>query len=441
MEQRKLKSKGILARTAGLLGVFAVLLIALYLFMVFSAAIPNEAIRENMIASARYELTVPSYELPENGRLQQVADHHADQIWLNIAWQMGEGNPFVSALDTKYYDGGSFGEAAGLHQAVTRGQAPNRSYTRYWHGGAACLRVLHLWTDIQGIKTLGLLCLLLGVSVTVWMLIRQQHGKLALCLIAALMAVQAWQMRLSAEYQPCFLICFFLCPAFLALEKHGDTPLAMLSVTAGVMTAFFDFLTVESITILVPLILVTAVRCMDGRLGSPKENASLVLDCLCCWGVAYGSTFAVKWVCVSELAGGSHILAALQSAGERLGGSVLVKGVERDPGALLSIGANLSALFGAAERTDYGRVLLGLLLVAAVVYVLSRMCRIRRGGRRGTGMILGLGAIVLVRYGLLANHSYLHAFFTYRALLSTILAVLTALVMNYHPREKERQRT
>ena len=138
------------------MGVFGLVLLCLYLIMVLFATIPNQGIWENMAESARYELTVDRYDVPENAGFQQMADNYADQIWLNIAWQMGNGDPFVSVLDTVYYDGEEFGEAAGLYQTVIRGASPNQSYSRYWHGSAALLRFLHLWTDIQGSKILGI---------------------------------------------------------------------------------------------------------------------------------------------------------------------------------------------------------------------------------------------------------------------------------------------
>ena len=51
------------------------------------------------------------------------------------------------------------------------------------------------------------------------------------------------------------------------------------------------------------------------------------------------------------------------------------------------------------------------------------------------------GLMVLLRFGFLANHSYLHSFFTYRALVSTILAVLSALAINLRPVKKGRGRS
>jgi len=419
--------------------VFTAVLFCLYLLMVLFATIPNHAIQKNMTSSAMYELTVDRYEIPENGSFQQVADNYADQIWLNIAWHMGSGNPFVSVLNTGYYNGGSFGVAAGLHQAVTRGQSPNISYTRYWHGSAACLRFIHLWTDIQGAKILGFFSLFALICVTLRLLFRDGHELLGMCLAVSLLTVQLWQLRLSFEYLPCFLICFGLCPAFLKLEKRGDMPLELLSVAAGVMTAFFDFLTVETITILVPLILVVTVRSMDGRLISKKDTAALLLRCLLCWGFAYAGTFAVKWIAAAQISGDIQLSEALTSAEKRLGGTVLVNGVETRPGMMLSIGANLSVFFGGTDRTSYNKITSSLFLCGVIIFVFIRGYRTRRIISRGTGFILTLGSLVLVRYAVLANHSYLHAFFTYRALLSTILAVLTAMMLNLRPPRKKRR--
>lgn len=420
--------------------VFALVLFSLYLIMVLFATIPNRAIQRNMTSSARYELTADRYEIPENGSFRQVEDHYADQIWLNIAWQMGTGNPFVSVLDTGYYDGGSFGTAAGLHQAVTRGHTANESYTRYWHGSAACLRFLHLGMDIQGIKIMGLLCVLLFIFQTIRLLFREGHGDLGMCLLASLLAVQIWQARLSFEYLPCFLICFGLCPAFLKLEKRGDTPLALLSVAAGTMTAFFDFLTVETVTILVPLILVTAARSMDRRLISKRDTARMLLRCLLCWGLAYAGAFAVKWIAAALISGNTHITAAFASLGERIDGTVLINGVKKKPGMLLGIAANMSVLFGGTDRTSYGKIISGALLCTVALSALVYEYRTRKTACRGTGFILTLGALVLLRYGVLANHSYLHAFFTYRALVSLILAILTATMLNLRPKRKKRRR-
>lgn len=418
------------------IAVFGVLLLLLYLLLVFTAAIPNSAILKKMHKSAYYYSNENSYVFSEDGRHQNITDNLADQMWLNIGWHMGTGNPFVSALDTRYYDGELYGPAVGLYMSVTRGHEANTGYTRYWHGTAGLIRVLHLFTDIHGIKTLGMICLVLLLGRTIWVLVRAGHWELGLCLLLSLLLVQLGNLRLSVEYQPCFLICFALCPAFLWAEKQGTFYLNLLAIVSGTLTAFFDFLTTETVTILIPLILVIAIRSRECRLGSPRKTSRMLLHCGLCWALAYLGTFVVKWGAVTLATRQNHFAAAINSAGQRIGGVVTDGGTSKMPGMLMSIGSNLSVLFEGTSRTEYRTVISNLIIIAVLIIVVYRIYRVRRKLRPGTGFLLMLGSVVLLRFGLLANHSYMHSFFTYRALASSILAILVAMLINLQSRKK-----
>ena len=107
------------------------------------------------------------------------------------------------------------------------------------------------------------------------------------------------------------------------------------------------------------------------------------------------------------------------------------------PPFLSGILANLSVFFGSSRRVDLGRVFWGLAVCAALLalgYVWLKRAEPRRNGALAA---LLLGALVLARFALLGNHSYLHEFFTYRALCATVMAVLTAFVLNIRLPQKE----
>lgn len=413
--------------------VFAALILSLYLLMVLSATVPNDAIWDNMFRSVQNYIQTDRYQFAEDGKFQNVADNHADQMWLNIAWNMGGDDPYVSALDTGYYNGESYGLPLGFFLTVTRGSEANASYSRYWHGTAGILRMLHLVTDIQGIKALGMFCLVLLILQTLWILLSGPHWELGLGLLASLFLVQVWNLRLSAEYLPCFLICFGLCPAFLRQEWKGDFPVKLLAVVSGTLTAFFDFLTTETVTILIPLILVLAIRSRERRLNSPRQTAFFLLSCLACWAFAYLGTFLTKWIAVSLATGENHFLAAMESVSLRVNGTVIDGSFRKRPGMAMAIIANLSALFEGTSRTEYRLVIAGLAVTALLMFLLLRMNQVRQTFHPGTVFLLLLACVVPIRYCVLANHSYLHAFFTYRALVSTIFALFAAMVINLRP--------
>lgn len=408
------------------IALFGAVLCLLWGALVLTAMIPNSAIAHHMEESARSYASRDAFEFTKEGQWNSIADHYADAIWLNVAWNMGRGEPLKAVLQTQYYDGGELGESIGLYQTVAQGAAPNTDYTRYWHGTAMMIRLLSLFTDVDGIKAIGFTVFLLLVLLSAGVLLFRKRGDLALLLLLSLAAVRAWNLRLSMEYQPAFILAFLLLPLYLLLERKGDRWLIGLSVIGGTAVAFFDFLTTETVTVLLPLACVTALRALEKRLDNPREHAALLVKCAVGWGCAYVGAFLVKWTLAGIVSGENTFALALASVEERVGGSV--EGVAASADSFVAAPfANLTMLFGGEGRLDYARSFLALsitlLLLLSVWYLFQR----KMISRAPVWMLLGLGGVVLVRYLALNNHSYLHCFFTYRAMVSLIFAILTAL--------------
>lgn len=71
-------------------------------------------------------------------------------------------------------------------------------------------------------------------------------------------------------------------------------------------------------------------------------------------------------------------------------------------------------------------VAVSFLVLGSVFYLYYK----KKGNGTGIRLILFLGSVVLLRYMVLSNHSYLHEFFTYRALMSPVLAVFLSLALS-----------
>lgn len=412
--------------------LFFLMLGVLWLMLILTAAIPNASLKRNMEKSAVSYKNKEAFSFENGDKWNSVSDNYADTILLNVSWTMGRGNPFVSSLDTWYNDGEGDGESVGFYRMVTEETLePNMDYTRYWHGSAIFVRLLHLVTNVNGMKSIGLAATLLLAFITMVILARRGHPDLAIALLASLAAVQIWNIRLSLEYQPAFLLCFLLCPFYLWAERRGDGGLTYLSVAGGVLIAFFDFLTTETVVFLVPMLLVLGVRAKEGRLGSFKKNFRILLVCGLCWLLAYGGTFLMKWVLASLVTGANKFMIAFSSVEERIGGSLLGEGPEnpivRIPAA---VAANLSVLFGSSKRVDVPRILLGLLAVFMVGVSMLYLYHKKDVDRTALKLLALLGTVVFIRYMALNNHSYLHEFFTYRALFSPILAVFAGVAIS-----------
>jgi len=425
MKKHKIFLQGFLV-WLGVLGV-------LWVFLIATAAIPNEMIKENMLKSTYVIAKEELFAYREGSKMSGMVDNYADSIWLNVAWYMGKDTPVRASVDTKYYDGESGQEKEGLFLAVTEEERmANTDYTRYWHGTAGVIRLLHLVTHVNGIRMLGFLITLFFAAVIMILLIRDGKDMVAVSFFLSICLVKIWNIRFCMEYQPAFVLGFLMCILYLLFEKKGDECLMPLAVAGGTSIAFFDFLTTETITILIPLILVVTVRSMEKRMGNFKEGIRFIFAQGMAWGCAYGMTFFAKWLLATVITGENKFHQALNFAGERIAGANAGTG-ELSPilQKLVAPLANFSVLFGANKRLSGKHIALGIVLILVFGAIVMIGLKFGEKENKGATLLLNfLGSLILIRFLVLNNHSYLHAFFTYRALISFFMAIFCVIIVN-----------
>lgn len=414
------------------IAVFAGGLALLWLCLVISACIPNHAIQKNMEESALSYMHKDAFSVTDGQKLCSASDNYADVILLGISWNMGTGNPVTSSINTQYYDGNTYGENYGLYATVKEGEIPNTDYTRYWHGMAIFVRLFHLFTDADGIKIIGFVAICGLLVLNLFLLFKRKHYGIAAAFLISFCLVQFWHLHLSLEYQPAFLLSLVLCPIFLQTERKGNGGLILLSVVSGTAIAFFDFLTTETVTVLLPLMLVISVRAKENRFGTLRENVPMLVKCGMGWFLSYSGTFLIKWSAASLIMDQNVFQSAVFSAAERFGGAVQAQ-MEQPTNIFSSVLANLAMPFGNATRTASASALVGTavfcLLVFSVWYIFRHGAAIRRDA---VVCLFLLGAVVFVRFFVLYNHSFVHAFFTYRALVVPCFALLAAAALHMH---------
>ncbi|MGN0642603.1 MAG: hypothetical protein ACI4JJ_05600 [Huintestinicola sp.] len=420
-------------------GSFFAAIIILWAALFLTTLIPNEKIQGNMMKSALSLNGAPGF--PQTGGRNTITDNYADVILLNVIWNMDSSDPFVSSLDTKYYDGNDgvndYGENYGLYAAL-KGTAPNTDYSRYWHGSAVFIRPLMTVTDLNGVRIIGAVTAALLLIICCMILAKRRLYFQAAALPPAFFCVQAWNIRLSMEYHPAVLVTLAMLPFFLNMEKKGDTALIILSTVSGAMIAFFDFLTAETLTILIPLITIMSVRYSEGRFSGAKNELLTAVKCSVGWLLAYGGAYIVKWTAATAVTGENKFTAALSSAEERFGGSSQVL----SPLAQIFAApfTNISTMMGSSERADMLHGIIGILLMLTAAGAALYLSRHNPKAREYMLVAFILGAVPYLRYAVLNNHSYLHDFFTYRAQAASVLALLTAIYAARQKPEKAKKK-
>jgi len=170
-----------------------------------------------------------------------------------------------------------------------------------------------------------------------------------------------------------------------------------------------------------------------------KETLLLLIKCGVCWICAYGGAFVVKWVLASLVSGGGVFETALSSVAERMGTSV-GDYVDEPNSIFSSVASNFSMLFGGKMRVMAGRTAIGVLLSVLIMFSFWYIFRSEEKKQMASLMLIGIGLIVVLRYFVLNNHSYIHCFFTFRALVSLIFALLSAMWINLKMPQKKRGR-
>lgn len=397
---------------------FLVCLALLLGLLVCCALIPRESVRGNVLESASFLCEDKQFRNVVEEADGSKIDRYADAILLGIAFQYDSRDPFVSVLTSKYYHNPLQNENFNLRDAAEQDLPANQQYLRYWHGSAGIVRVLMTFLSLRQIYILhGVLLALLLFGLLFRLFLRREFVP-AFGLLAGFVGISCWYIPLSLEYTWVFLILLVQLHMVLLKGFPRDWgKRSLFFLISGMITNYLDFLSCETVTLLVPLLLLLWLEHRE-RTFSLRDAGKVFLA----WLAGYAGMYLAKWG-LAALALGENVLPYVaEHVGERLvgtsGGADLLTELLNAPLR------NLRMLF----PLEYGAVgtAVGILLVVVLGYL--GYVHHRAGfNKKQVRIYLLLGLVPYVRYLALINHSYLHYFFTFRAQLATLFALALIL--------------
>lgn len=390
--------------------------------LVLSALISGSALRKNIKTSAEYLCEGELFGLVVEGVDGSEIDRYADSILLGIAYQYDSAHPLKSVMESSYYYTPYMNENENLLYAVTEGESANRQYLRYWHGSIAVVRPMLTCLTLKQIyivngAVMGVLVICLMV-----VLIRNKAYMPAVGVLIGLIMTAAWFVPFSLEYTWTYLLMLLMSILVVWLTTHGrERYLGVCFMVCGMLTNYMDFLTTETLTLTVPLLLIlwTDLRQSGKRTGyhlirkAGKEALA--------WICGYVGMWCMKWLMAALVLHENVMPYVTEHIGERLDGNIGVDTWTYISGALLR---NLSCLF----PFEYGMtgVFAGLFFGVLVIYV-GYVYHKENIDKAHVFLYMLPGLVPYIRYIVLHNHSWLHCFFTYRAQLATALAATLIL--------------
>ena len=383
------------------------------------AIIPRERIKTNMLESAEYMCESPTQWLLMDWIHASQIDHYADCITLSIAYELDESRPLQSAMTTSFYGYQTTAMNTMLLESVRDDLSATTEYLRYWHGSAAAMRLLHLFWNIKTIYMFHAILMAAVSLILIILLFKNGFREEAVAYVLAMIIVSSWYVPLCLEYTYTF-ICMMVSAiiGFILALKHKDQWLGLFFMITGMVTVYFDFLTTETLTLLIPLLLILRVWSRQGR----EEKWVYSLKFGIAWSAGYLGMWMMKWLTASIVLGKDVLPYVTGHVAERISGGVtgyyMTGNIYIDTLLL-----NLRNLFPYEYGLSGAVLVMVFMFVVVALPVVTGRVRLREKVNLSDVLLFAvIGLLPYVRFLVLQNHSYIHNFFTYRAQAATIMA-------------------
>lgn len=416
--------------------LLTILIITLFEFiaLIMVAMIPQKSIEKHVNESADILLEETVFFYLNENDISSRIDRYADSILLNIAYSYDNEHPIEAIVRSSYYHDDTQNENQNLKDAVSAELQPNTDYMRYWHGSNIIVKPLLLFTNINGIYTINAIVAIILLTILLILLKKRLGKATTICMLVACIAVSIWYVPFSLEYT--WNIIIMLMAAILSLSICKRKPITCICffVMIGNITAYFDFLSTETLTFTVPIICILLLKDSENQLRDAIDYFTLIIKAGLSWLTGYISAWIMKWTIASIVLQTNAFHLALQQANTRITGEIEnISLFNQTIGALVR---NVSCLFPFSYIQ--GQAFAAALIVAVITAIFYYLFRRNRNTTLSMALCM-IALIPYVRFVLISNHSYLHYFFTYRAQLASIFAFGLAIIygIDYNLLKKE----
>ncbi|WP_026525433.1 hypothetical protein [Butyrivibrio sp. MB2005] len=401
------------------------------LWLVAFSCIPRELLKDNAEKSADYFCSHDAFPVLFDDYINSIQDNYADTYTLAVAYGIDEKHPFLSAMKAMYTQGKYETIADAFKAQVYDERTLDKEYGRYWHGMVPYVRFMMIFTDICYMRIIAGIATIFLFILDMILLYKKREKAVAVCLGIALMGIHPWMLFYSLEYVPTFFVTAFAL-LFILLNKKAVSykDMMIFFTVVGVITCFADFLTTETLTFTIPMLVLLILAERTDAFSSLKERIIYIFAGGISWVLGYVGMFAGKFVLLYAVCGREVFEGAIEEALFRMGGDVYLGDSNLYPVATTwekykgAIWHNLAALFPikTSAMTEF-RATFPVIVIILLCFSLIYLFHAKINVNRMVAMMI-LAIIPYVRFLALSNHSYLHYFFAYRAQMITLLVLL-----------------
>ena len=379
---------------------FGLLIAAYFCFAILSCLLPDKAIRRHIAESAPViakEGIYPQAVIPVE---QCRMDNFTDTLIMNQIYNIDRKHPMKSAMMMvrSSEEGQDWNQPGLLVRRVQGETLEEEPYARYWHGGTFLFRFLFLLMDFTTMR----LMLFIISSVLMVLLLCAYYPEAGLMKTLALMlgflVAYGFVMQFSMQFFP--VLAITIIGGLLVIKSKKST--SMLFFIIGSLTCYFDLLTTPLLTLGIPLVVLLSFKSDEGFCF--KDNLLEIIKLILLWGLGFALTFVTKWALASMVLGENIFADAYEVSLYRME----VDDFTRWDAVTMNLGMINWWIVG----------------IAAIVMLVVGLIKRRKFNYKKILLFLIISVMPYVWYFLLANHSYLHWWFTYRLQMVAVVSLL-----------------
>ena len=375
--------------------------------LIVTALIPKELVKSNMVKSSEEMYDISYIYFFNNQKNRAFLIHnYPDPITFNLTYSLDSKKPFTSSILTKYYASKKFGEKVNVREKAYFDYKPNKEYYRYWHGNMFLVKALMLVFDYKNIL-IFLSVILIAFALLITCNLYRKNRLLALLFLISNLVCHVYVTFYCLEYIYMFLLSYIMSLIAFKLIDKDESKIICFFIIGGVLANFFDFLTTETLVFTLPFFIIFYF----GRNKNFKDSLKFFLKSLIAFLLGYSLMWILKWLIL--------IIIYKQLPNDFLNTHIEERGfslvaVKKEP--FKSIYDNLKLIVPFCYLNNN---LVILIIICYICYVIWLIIRKKIDSK---GIILLLISIIpMLRYFVLYKHSIDYTFFTYRALLPSIM--------------------
>lgn len=384
-------------------------------------SLPTSNIEKNVQKSAEVLVQEGKYPTVFSGCVSQL-DNFTDSLMLNEAAYDTEGSSIEKAMKAyrgRVNDEDSF-DSLISHYILKLDYTSKASYSRYWHGCQIILKPLLLIMDYSGIRVLNFVIQILLLTIIVGLMVKCKFNHFILPYICSYLMMMPITLGKSLQFSSCYYI--FSCGVIALLllpEKIKNKNAYVVFLNVGIATAYFDFLTYPIATFGVLSAIYLAIQNKDfsEQIGDLIKNGFS-------WCIGFGGMWASKWI-VAYILTGYNTFTEVENAF-----AIRVSNTNWDGSSVSKLSCvlmNYNAFWGTPFKY---------LCILYAIYIMIKIVKLKNSNKKETltrafAPFSLIALAPMVWFAFATNHSTVHYWFTNKACVVTVMAVLFGLVNIY----------